>query len=258
MLQFSIVIPVYNRADSLLSALRSVKKQTCKSYEVIIVDDASTDNSSTLAKDHLKSLDLPGQFVQMDKNSGCNISRNTGVSVSKGEWLVFLDSDDQFLTEDSLEEIYKTIQSNQETALFMFACEGTNGLPTSSNPDFDGHLTYVEYLKRKVNGEYLPVAKSSNFQVVRYREDIRGGEGLTWLKMAKLFNGVYFSSYKARLYENQAGNRLSNKSRSYYARISKIFWVDLKSNTKDYLTDHPLGIVMRLLKCFYYRVRSIV
>ena len=92
--QFSVVIPVYNRAHSVLPALRSVQTQTCADFECIVVDDGSEDG------DALKTVvlgldDSRFHYVRQD-NGGGGAARNTGIDLAKGAWIALLDSDDLF------------------------------------------------------------------------------------------------------------------------------------------------------------------
>src|SRR5450830_1529256 len=89
LLEFSIVIPTYNRMKFLQQALDSVWAQTHDDYEIIVVDDGSTDGT----KDYLASLDGRVKTVRQS-NSGPAAARNLGVRQAKGEYVAFLDSDD--------------------------------------------------------------------------------------------------------------------------------------------------------------------
>ena len=91
----SIVIPTFNRRELLQRALDSVFKQTYKNFEVIVVDDGSSDKTYEL--DIFRKPPANVHFIRLAQNSGVSKARNTGVANSKGEWLAFLDSDDMWL-----------------------------------------------------------------------------------------------------------------------------------------------------------------
>ncbi len=87
----SIIIPSYNRAHTLPRALDSVLNQTLKPKEIIVIDDGSTDDTQSV-------LNLyPGITVIEQSNSGVSSARNSGVEKSSGDWIGFLDSDDEWL-----------------------------------------------------------------------------------------------------------------------------------------------------------------
>lgn len=92
MLKFSIIVPVYNVQSYIEKCLNSLKKQTYTNFEVIIVDDGSTDNSGNLCKDFCDS-DIRFKYLYQI-NSGQGPARNLGIDFSTGDYLLFLDSDD--------------------------------------------------------------------------------------------------------------------------------------------------------------------
>ncbi|CAG7647754.1 glycosyltransferase [Paenibacillus allorhizosphaerae] len=89
---FSVIIPTYNRDQYVGRAIESVLKQTYKDFEVIVVDDGSTDNTAKV----VQSYDTRVRYVYQ-KNSGPSEARNTGIRFAKGQYVAFLDSDDVFL-----------------------------------------------------------------------------------------------------------------------------------------------------------------
>ena len=91
----SIVIPCFNSEKTIIRALLSVVKQTYKHYEIIIVDDGSTDNTKELVQEFFKDKKTKYQYIYQ-KNSGPSCARNNGVQNAKGEYIAFLDSDDEW------------------------------------------------------------------------------------------------------------------------------------------------------------------
>ncbi len=92
--KFSIIVPAYNRADCLRNAVQSVLAQTDGDWELIIVDDASTDETLKVAKE-CAAGDERIQVLALSKNHGAAGARNKGIVLSRGEFVVFLDSDDR-------------------------------------------------------------------------------------------------------------------------------------------------------------------
>jgi len=87
MMNISVIIPTYNRADFILNAIKSVQNQDFKADEIIVIDDGSDDNT----KEILKDMDI--RYIYQ-KNRGVSSARNKGIKESKNEWIAFLDSDD--------------------------------------------------------------------------------------------------------------------------------------------------------------------
>jgi glycosyltransferase involved in cell wall biosynthesis len=92
----SVIIPTYNRAHLIGRAIQSVLNQTYPDFELIIVDDASTDHTENVIKEFLQK-DKRISYLKHDKNKGGSAARNTGIKTSKGEYIAFLDSDDEWL-----------------------------------------------------------------------------------------------------------------------------------------------------------------
>lgn len=100
----SIIIPVYKVEDEIERCLKSVIKQTYQNLNVILVDDCSPDNSISIAQNIISSSTKPNIFriVTHEKNKGLSAARNTGMSVADGDYIYFLDSDDELYDERSI------------------------------------------------------------------------------------------------------------------------------------------------------------
>jgi glycosyltransferase involved in cell wall biosynthesis len=97
----SVVIPTFNRAQQVQSALRSVLAQTYQDFEVIIIDDGSSDGTGEAIQKIVDSENTSGKQVRyfFQPNRGQSIARNKGADEARGEWIAFLDSDDVWLPE---------------------------------------------------------------------------------------------------------------------------------------------------------------
>ncbi|MBP1990983.1 glycosyltransferase [Paenibacillus eucommiae] len=103
---FSVIIPTYNRERFIGKTIKSVLQQTCTDYEIIVVDDGSTDHTAKI----INSFGSQVRYVYQ-KNSGPSVARNTGIRLAKGKYIAFLDSDDLFLPH-KLEKNKKFLESN--------------------------------------------------------------------------------------------------------------------------------------------------
>jgi glycosyltransferase involved in cell wall biosynthesis len=90
----SIIIPTYNRAELLTRAIDSIIKQTYSDFELIIVDDASTDDTQEVVEQY---DDYRISYIRKNHNEGGAAARNTGVRYSDGEYIAFCDSDDEYM-----------------------------------------------------------------------------------------------------------------------------------------------------------------
>lgn len=109
----SVIIPLYNKEPIIEKSLRSVLSQDYDDFEVVVVNDGSTDRSAEI----VKSIDDPRIRLIEQENGGPSKARNTGVKNAKGEWVVFLDADDEFLP-GALSKFYSLIEEHPEVGMF--------------------------------------------------------------------------------------------------------------------------------------------
>lgn len=105
----SIITPSYNTANFISETINSVLSQTYNNWEMIIVDDCSTDNTDEIVKPFL--VDTRIRYLKNKKNSGAAVSRNYALREAKGKWIAFLDSDDLWQP-DKLEKQISFMKSN--------------------------------------------------------------------------------------------------------------------------------------------------
>ncbi len=104
---FSVIIPTYNRAETLRRALKSLTAQTYKSFEVIVCDDGSTDHTEEVSNSFKGDLDI--RYLWEENWGGPARPRNRGIKAAHGEWVCFLDSDDWWYP-DKLEVTQKYLE----------------------------------------------------------------------------------------------------------------------------------------------------
>jgi glycosyltransferase involved in cell wall biosynthesis len=107
----SVVIPTYNRADVLPRAIDSVLNQTFEDFELIIVDDASTDSTEKVVNSY---TDNRLRFLQHEINKNGSAARNTGIKASEGDYIAFLDSDDEWHPEKLEKQIQQLNESSED------------------------------------------------------------------------------------------------------------------------------------------------
>lgn len=120
----SVIIPTYNRAHMVGRAIQSVLNQTYQDFELIIVDDASTDNTEEVAKSF---NDERLQYIRHEKNSGSSVApRNTGIELARGEYIAFLDSDDEWLPQKLEKQMDKFNSVSPDVGLVYCGYAGVN------------------------------------------------------------------------------------------------------------------------------------
>lgn len=127
----SIIIPVYNASKHIVRALDSIKNQTYKNYEVIVIDDGSTDDSCKIIEGHVIDLKL----IQKT-NGGVSSARNVGIKAATGKYIAFLDSDDEWLPSKLLVQITQIEKNNALIAVYCrdYNLRGQSNIESSSLP----------------------------------------------------------------------------------------------------------------------------
>lgn len=106
---FSIIIPVYNAGPFIGRCLDSILEQSFQNYEIITVDDCSKDDSLNVLNEYSKKYPVI-RVIHQEKNGGSVLARETGLLNSNGEYIIYVDADDYYLSNKRLEHIYEEIQ----------------------------------------------------------------------------------------------------------------------------------------------------
>ena len=120
MTSVSVIIPAYNSASTIIRALQSVATQTLAPQEIIVVDDASTDTTRDLVANFASSSSIPVRVLTQTTNSGPGAARNAGWDAATGDYIAFLDADDQWHPR-KIELQYPVMQSQPAATM---SCHG--------------------------------------------------------------------------------------------------------------------------------------
>ena len=234
---FSVVIPLYNKENHIVRTINSVLSQILMPFEIIIVNDGSTDNSLN-AVSELKNVDRIKIISQM--NLGVSAARNRGVDESAGKYVVFLDADDEWLPWH-LHELDTMIKDFPDCGIYSVAhFIMQDGIKYYPNTGVD--KTYRGLIKDvfDVFGRGLALVNSSTACVSReafYRAGgfpfgiTRGEDVYLWLKIAAS-DGLAHSARVCVQYNKDAENRSDNKVNvevPYYLKYLDTMQSNLKS-----------------------------
>lgn len=122
----SVIIPIYNTSDYIEECISSLLCQTYKSFEILLIDDGSTDNSAELCE-KIAATDERIRFFK-NENHGVSFSRNFGIKQSRGEYIAFVDSDD-IVSDDYLSVLLSTLEDNSADMATVDYCCFTTGEP---------------------------------------------------------------------------------------------------------------------------------
>lgn len=123
----SIVMPAYNCSDFIGTTIDSILNQTYKNFEIIIVDDCSTDDTPKIVLEY-SQRDSRVKYHKLKENSGAAVARNTAVELANGKYMAFLDSDDVWF-EDKLSKQIQFMKDNN----YVFTCTGYTKIDDEGN-----------------------------------------------------------------------------------------------------------------------------
>jgi glycosyltransferase involved in cell wall biosynthesis len=169
--KISVIIPTFNREFSLKKSITSVLNQSYNDFEVIIVDDASTDNSFDVVKPYLK--DPRVRYIKLDSNEGAQAARNRGIRSATGNYIAFLDSDDEWTPEKLQIQINETNEAAPLRVIHSDACvvnERTGEEKRFGIPNLNGYV-YKELLASPGPLLQCILAPKSCFEQIGYLDE---------------------------------------------------------------------------------------
>ena len=211
MCKVSIIMPVYNKEKYIRRAIGSILSQTFLEWELIIVDDGSTDASYSICREY---TDTRIQIYHVE-NGGVSRARNTGLTYAKGEYVTFMDSDD-YISEDYLEKIYHTECDMVIAGLTKVNLEGDE--VSIVFPSLNGRKKLQEaadgFYKEEIDtGIYgFAAGKLIRRQIIeqnhiRFDERIRLAEDYEfYLKIYHKIDTIYFLHYAGYYYLQETEN----------------------------------------------------
>ena len=223
-MHFSVVIPLYNKQNSIVATLQSVLAQTYQNFEIVVVDDGSTDNSAQVVEEFIHSSRLsPLAFRLIRKeNAGVCSARNRGIQEAKYDYIALLDGDDLW-DEHYLEEQVKLIQDFPEAKMWgINFAEMSNGklirtLPTGLPEGYRGYVENYFQMPGRISDLFCStsvVIKKDVFDKVGYFDErIKYSEDIDmWFRIIANYPVVFYDRYMA-FYLYDAENRAMNRKR---------------------------------------------
>lgn len=241
-MKFSVIIPVYNREYEISRAVESVLKQNHASFEIIVVDDGSTDQTGSAVQSFgdLRII----YFRQENKERGA--ARNAGMNVASGEYITFLDSDDEFLP-GHLEQMEKFIAANPGYGIYCSAYlkEGSRGIQRIALPaDIPGSLPDGNFLS--CNGVFISDAIAKQFQFVEDRAMAGLEDWEYWLRISLTKKMIGAPLYTSRMNFHDARSVLQTAPASIEKRFAAFFgyvkahpeFVRIQASGESYMALH--------------------
>lgn len=263
-ISFSIIIPTYNRLNELKNCLESLKNQTYRNFEVIIIDD----NSSEIVSENIYTANFSFRISihRNQKNVGAAASRNIGIDNAQYIWIAFLDDDDTWIP-DKLSILSTTIANNPEVdfiyhnSQIVMENEKTSYITKRESPN-----NYFERLlvKNIIGGTSMVAIKKTLFEKHgKFDESLRSIEDYElWLRLSKYFVPKYINN-PMTLYLYKTGRKSLNKdiesniiSMNY---INEKYKDDLKNLSKKQIKEkheYEFSSLAHKLLLNYNRIQS--
>ena len=216
----SIIMPTFNRADFIVESVNSIVNQSYKDWELIIIDDGSTDNTKTVLAG---LLDDPRISYIKQENSGQSCARNSGIKAAKSKWLCFLDSDNLW-PEDKLSVSWKYVEENPKAEIIYGEItridENGRCLGPASMKRYSGRITSKLLNDNFITINTVTMKKDCINALGGFNETDRLAEDYElWLRLSTRYSFNYVEHMLAyyRVMENQLS---SDKEKRFEANLN--------------------------------------
>jgi len=215
----SIVMPAFNAGKTIEKSIESVLKQSYKDWELIVIDDGSTDNTKEIVERLIKK-EKRIRLITTQKNIGCALARDKGIEASNGRWIAFLDADDLWLPKKL--EVQIAFQKTTKAVLTHTQYRRINqygrlGRVITS----PGQVTYEELLKNNViaNSTILYDSKNASIEKILLGQPLSYDDYARWLNITRdhgpaacLDESLMLYSYNA---QTDSGNKFKSLSKNW-------------------------------------------
>jgi len=243
---FSIILPTYNRAGFLPETIKSVLVQTFTDWELIIVDDGSTDNTKSVVESFIK-IDSRIKYV-WQKNAERSAARNHGIRLAKGEYICFLDSDDRYLS-NHLIELRSFIDDLLNKKCLIF----TNYI---LNQNRELKIPYIEHYENEIifflENPVIPSRVCINRKILsdyKFREDIVIVEDtVLWIEIAVNYSVLQLNKNTV-VYNLHEDNSVNLRKNCFKPRLDGLFKLFMLSGVKEIIPTQKQKY--HISECYY-------
>lgn len=225
----SIVVPAYNCQDYIGEAIESVKSQTYSNWELIIINDCSTDNTKNIISKY-EQEDKRIILINLEKNSGAAKARNVGIEKALGNYIAFLDADDIWKEDKLIKQIEFMENNNYSFTFTGYEFASKDGLGTGKVVKVPQKINYKQALKNTTiftSTVILDVNKLGK-ELISMINIRKGQDSATWWKILKTGINAYGLNENLSLYRRSENTLSSNKIKALrrtwnlYRKIEKL------------------------------------
>lgn len=208
----SIIVPVHNAGAYIEKTIETVKAQTYKQWELLLVDDCSTDDSRQKIRGCMQKDSREIRLIEKACNEGAAKARNTGIDAARGRYIAFLDADDLWMP-DKLEKELAFMKDKQAAFVFSaYEFGDQNGAGTGKVVSVPSELTYFKALSRTVifTTTVLLDTDKTGHDLIRM-PDVKSEDTATWWKILRNGFTAYGLDEVLAIYRRPANSLSSNK-----------------------------------------------
>lgn len=257
-IRFSVIISAYNVEEYIARAINSVLDQNFNNYEIIVIDDKSTDNTLSEIlkfKDEIK-------IISNEKNKGLGAVRNIGIQNSKGEYIVHLDGDDTLYNNDTLKDINNLIGNNEPDIVFLGFQEvnGLNRIRVSNkeNSTKEARLTCDTCFSVPSKCWRREFLEENN---IKFVEDIYYEDMIYSMKAVSLSKTTMYGEFPIfKYYKNRKGSIMTTPSIRRCTDMYKMlaYLMEIYNDAPEELKPYCLSFIINETKNVPYRIKGIL
>lgn len=240
----TIITPLYNCSEFLDETLNSVLVQTYQNWEVIMVDDCSSDNSVLIAQEFVEK-DHRIKLIQLEKNSGAAVARNKAIEAATGRFIAFLDSDDLWMPNKLEKQVQFMLDQNIAFSFSAYEKIDEKGVPFDivSVPE---KINYKQLLKTNVIGCLTAMYDVEQLGKVYMPVNTKREDFATWLTILKQVDYAYGMPDVLAQYRVYASQSSAKKTKM------------AKENWRLYRDIEKLGLSKSAYYFLHYAVRGVL
>lgn len=258
---FSIIIPTYNRAGFLPVAIESVLQQTFLDWELIVIDDGSTDSTQAVVTQYVQQDSRINYYYQ--ENAERSAARNHGISRARGEWICFLDSDDEYLPEH-LMSFSKAIEYDSKKRLILSGHLIYSNNALIQHPLLDTNRNLIEEISSKFILMNSVCVSKEILADNRFNEEYRIWEDThLWLRIASQFPVEQLETYSCKQLVSEDSTVLTGLNRVKIKDVNQYIKaiIDLQTNHFNKFnqlvkTDFFINYAAQKLNMYLYQARQ--
>lgn len=244
----SIVMPSYNSEEYIVEAIKSVISQTIHSWELIIIDDGSKDNTASLVHE-FTNKDNRIKFYTNKENQGVSATRNRGISLANGEWIAFLDSDDLW-EKEKLEKQIESAKKNK--AMFIFTGSSyinESGIKYKGIFEVPEKVTYKQLRKQNVISCSSVLIKKCLLKDIKMERDDMHEDYAFWLRILMTGHIAYGINEPLLVYRISRNSKSGNKLKTFTMTYQVFRFIGLNPISSFYfMMNHVLGSIKKYKK----------